>query len=318
MLVFGPVPSRRLGRSLGVNHIPPKHCPYACVYCQVGRTTHMGLDRQHFYDPDEIIDAVRRQIESLSLGDGIDYVTFVPDGEPTLDLGLGQAIRGVHALGCRVAVISNASLIWRQDAREDLLAADWVSLKFDAVREEIWRRIDRPHGRLSLDAIIEGAQCFSRAFDGQLVTETMLVRGLNDSTDIVSETAAHVASLQPDTAYLSVPTRPPCEPWVQPPDEAVLHRAFRLFSATVGRVEYLISYEGNTFQPTNDAERDLLAITAVHPMRRDAVDAYLQRAAADWSLIQRLLSAGALQELSYGSHTFYVRRFGRPAEGSAM
>ncbi|MCD6323970.1 MAG: radical SAM protein, partial [Desulfurococcales archaeon] len=187
-LVFGPVPSRRLGRSLGVNNIPPKTCTYSCVYCQLGNTLTMTVERRAFYRPEEIVEAVSKHAgKVLQLGGRIDYVTFVPDGEPTLDINLGEEIAGIKALGFRVAVITNSSLIWLDDVRDALLQADWVSLKVDAVDEHVWRRVDRPHKSLKLGSILEGIQEFSRSFKGFLATETMLVSRVNDDTNSICE-----------------------------------------------------------------------------------------------------------------------------------
>jgi wyosine [tRNA(Phe)-imidazoG37] synthetase (radical SAM superfamily) len=138
MIAFGPVPSRRLGRSLGINNIPPKICTYSCVYCQVGRTHKLQVERRPFYEPQEVLRDVRAKVEKArEAGEPIEYLTFVPDGEPTLDVHLGQEIELLRPLGLPIAVISNTSLIWRQDVREDLMGADWVSLKVDAVEEEL-------------------------------------------------------------------------------------------------------------------------------------------------------------------------------------
>ncbi|MDX2437439.1 MAG: radical SAM protein, partial [Acidobacteriota bacterium] len=174
-MTFGPVPSRRLGQSLGINNIPPKICSYACIYCQLGRTLTMQTERTNFYDPERILEEVRTRVEEVRVaGESVDYLCFVPDGEPTLDLRLGREIELVRELGIKIAVITNSSLIWRKDVREELALADWVSLKVDAVREDVWRRIDRPHGQLRLSQILDGALALSGSFTGQLVTETML------------------------------------------------------------------------------------------------------------------------------------------------
>jgi wyosine [tRNA(Phe)-imidazoG37] synthetase (radical SAM superfamily) len=181
MIAFGPVPSRRLGRSLGINNIPPKICTYACVYCQLGRTIKMRVERAAFYEPEEILRDVRGKVEKARrAGEAIDYLTFVPDGEPTLDLNLGRAIDLLKPLGIKIAVITNSSLMWHEDSREALMQADWVSLKVDAVREDIWRRVDRPHGTLQLASIQDGILGFAKTYTGHLVTETMLVEGIND------------------------------------------------------------------------------------------------------------------------------------------
>ncbi len=319
--VFGPVPSRRLGHSLGVNNIaagateaagteePPKICTYACVYCQLGRTLHMQITRQAFYAPADLVAAVREKITTLRReNDPIDYITIVPDGEPTLDINLGRTLAALKPLGLPLAVITNASLIWQPEVRAALAKADWVSLKIDAVMASIWRRVDRPHGKLQLAQILEGAQTFARDFQGHVATETMLVAGANDADATLKATAAFIGELQPHIAYISVPTRPPAESWVHPPDEATLNRAYQIFASHVPRVEYLIGYEGNAFAASGNAVEDLLSITAVHPMRKDAVSKLLVRDNADWSVVENLLAQASLVESTYETQTFYTRK----------
>jgi wyosine [tRNA(Phe)-imidazoG37] synthetase (radical SAM superfamily) len=312
-LTFGPVPSRRLGRSLGINNIPPKVCPYACGYCQLGRTIKMQIERQAFYAPEEILKAVREKVNrAKAAGETVDYLTFVPDGEPTLDLNLGREIELLRPLGLPIAVITNAALIWDERVRAALGQADWVSLKVDAVHEDVWRQLDRPHGTLPLAAILDGTLKFAAGFKGQLVTETMLVEGINDSPALIEETADFVARLQPDTAYLAIPTRPPAEKWVQAPGEEVITRAYQILRERVDRVEYLIGYEGNAFAFTGDVEADLLSITAVHPMREEAVGEFLVRANVEWSMVRHLIEQGQLVETKYDGQKFYVRRLHAP------
>ena len=176
--LFGPVPSRRLGRSLGINNIPAKHCSYACVYCQVGRTTHPLSTRRAFYAPQQVVQAVSDRLTQLrQQGERVDYLTFVPDGEPTLDVHLGEAIELLRPLGVPVAVMTNGSLLGQEEVRRELALADWVSVKVDSVDEAVWRRIDRPHPSLRLDEILQGIRVFAKSFAGVLDTETMLVRG---------------------------------------------------------------------------------------------------------------------------------------------
>ena len=309
-IAFGPVPSRRLGRSLGINNVPPKVCSYSCVYCQLGRTLKMSAERQEFYQPQEILEAVKAKIRKAQDSDErIDYLSFVPDGEPTLDVNLGREIELLRRLAIRIAVITNASLISRGDVRDDLMMADWVSLKVDSTADDVWHRIDRPLGSLTLDTVLQGVHEFARAYDGQLVTETMLVRGLNDGPEQVEETAKFVSRLHPSVAYLSIATRPPAEGWVEPPSEEALTRAYQIMSQRLDSVQYLIGYEGDAFAATGRAEEDLLSITAVHPMRRDAVRTLLSRTGADWSVVEELVEKGLLVETEYAGATFYVRRF---------
>jgi wyosine [tRNA(Phe)-imidazoG37] synthetase (radical SAM superfamily) len=313
---YGPVPSRRLGRSLGINNIPAKECSYSCVYCQVGRTTQLETDRHFFYDPEEIFRDVRlRTAKAERTGERIDYLTFVPDGEPTLDANLGKAIALLKPLNIPIGVITNSSLIWREDVRAELETADWVSLKIDAVTEAIWRRINRPHPALRLASILDGMLKFAKSFTGKLVTETLLVSGLNDGDGCARATAGFLAGLQPAVVYLGIPTRPPAEKRVRRPDEAALNRTYQIFAQQIRHVEYLIGYEGDAFAYTGDIEKDLLSVTAVHPMRREAVETLLSRAGETWAVVERLVAQGDLRETSYDGHSFYLRRFNFMQDG---
>lgn len=307
--VFGPVPSRRLGRSLGINNIPPKVCSYSCVYCQLGRTVSLRAKRQAFYPPDLVVEAVRDRVDELRENkETVNYLTFVPDGEPTLDSGLGREIEMLRPLKVPIAVISNGSFVWDESARRDLAQADWVSLKIDSTRARIWRKIDRPHGSLTLTRILEGMRAFADAFRGRLVTETMLVKGVNDGAGDLEEVARFLTELKPAASYLAVPTRPPAEACAAPPDEESLHRAYHVFRQSVKQVELLIGYEGNAYSFTGETERDLLSITAVHPMREDAVEALLRNEGDGWATVERMLKSGKLVKLAYQGNDFYMRR----------
>ena len=167
----------------------------------------MSIERQSFYRPETLSDRVRSRVEEVRIaGEAIDYLCFVPDGEPTLDRNMGHEIELLRPLGIDIGVITNASLISREDVRDDLMGADWVSLKVDAVSEAVWRQIDRPHGKLELAPILDGILSFSGSFRGRLVTETMMVEGLNDGEAVLGDLARFLEQVQPEIAYLSVPT----------------------------------------------------------------------------------------------------------------
>jgi wyosine [tRNA(Phe)-imidazoG37] synthetase (radical SAM superfamily) len=313
-VVFGPVPSRRLGRSLGICSIPPKVCSHACVYCQAGPTLELTVERRRFLAPERIRDEVAKRLELLAAkGQSLpDFVSFVPDGEPTLDRDLGRAIELLRPLGIQIAVISNASLLWSDEVRADLSAADWVSLKLDSVNERTWRRIDRPHRSLGLPAVLEGMLRFREAFSGKLVTATMLGAGTNDDARGLAQLAEFVARLRPATAYLSVPTRPPARRGITAPAAAGVLYAYQLFVQSWPEVELLTGYEGSGFGGSGDAEEDLLGITAVHPMRSQAVEEQLARSGADRSLVERLVEENLLVRAEHGGQIYYLRRFSRP------
>jgi wyosine [tRNA(Phe)-imidazoG37] synthetase (radical SAM superfamily) len=309
-ITFGPVPSRRLGRSLGINNIPPKICSYACVYCQLGRTIKMQVDRQIFYQPLTILQAVQNKVTNiLEQDENIDYLAFVPDGEPTLDINLGQIIASLKSLEIPVAVISNGSLIADPEVRNDLCKADWVSIKVDAVTEDLWRVIDRPHRKLNLYQIQESMLAFRKDFRGTFATETMLIKGVNDSESAVREIGRFLARLHPDIAYLAIPTRPPADKNIQSAIPKSINFAYQIISGSVNRVELLTGYEGNAFSFSGNVRSDILNITAVHPMRQDAVCEILNKAGSSWHLIENMLQNGEIIQSEFDGSIYFLKNF---------
>lgn len=307
--IFGPVPSRRLGRSIGINNIPPKTCSYACVYCQLGRAIEMRSARSSYYSPEEITAAVGEKLDELPSGEKVDYLTFVPDGEPTIDKELGKSIAALKKFGIPMALISNSSLLADPQVREDLQGLDWISLKIDTVNEETWRKIDRPHKEIDFKKMLQGIRVFSETFGGKLTTESMFVKGLNATENEIDGIAEFLDKLEPNVSYAAIPTRPPAEGWVEPGPEKLVAYAYRRFAECVPRVELLIGYEGNAFSHSGDAYKDILGITAVHPMREDAVLKLLERDGAEWGLVEQLLEEGQLLKTKFGGHTYFLRKF---------
>jgi len=310
MRAFGPIPSRRLGHSLGVNNIPPKFCTYSCVYCQIGRTEQLHCERQAFYRADDLAREVKEKVNEVKKREAtIDYLSFVPDGEPTLDINLGKNIELLRPLDIKIAVITNGSLLNLKDVRKDLKKADLISLKVDAVTRETWLRTNRPHNSLDLKAILDGILEFKAIFKGKIVTETMLLKGMNDSHDEIKKIADFLTLLKPLRSYISIPTRPTAVKGILPASDQVLNMAYQVFKEHLPDVEYLIGYEGNEFGFSGNIEEDLLAITSVHPMREEAVRAYLKKSGSDWNIIANLIKRGSLIELKYQGKNFYLRKF---------
>jgi wyosine [tRNA(Phe)-imidazoG37] synthetase (radical SAM superfamily) len=312
MITFGPIPSRRLGRSLGINNIPPKVCSYSCIYCQVGATDLMSISRKEFFSPEEIINEVAEKVNHLQqAGEKIDYLTFVPEGEPTLDINLGRTIRGLKSFGIKIAVITNSSLLWDEEVQKDLLNADWVSVKIDSVDEELWHKIDRPNGKLQLKKIISGIKTFASSFKGTLVTETMIVKGINDSIEKIKRTAETIFEIAPDKSYILVPTRPPAEKNIEPPDEENLNMIYQIYHSLLQNVELLTYSEGTNFSFSSDAEKELLSILAVHPMKKEAVEEFLARANTPWNIVDELIKNNLLKKVTYSNNIFFIKNIAR-------
>ncbi len=277
----------------------------------------MTVERQAFFEPEDILKEVKRKLgRAAQRNEETDYLTLVPDGEPTLDINLGKTIRLLRQTNIPVAVLTNASLVWRGDVKKDLMDADLVCLKADAVSKDLWTTINRPHKDLKLDVVLEGMTQFARQFKGTIISETMLIDGLSygDELEKIADFLKKLETL--DKAYISIPTRPPTEKWVKPAKKKTVSDAFRIFSKRLGvkRVERVTGYEGDSFTFLGKVEEDLLSITAVHPMRKEAVVEFLRKANADWHVIERLLEENRLTELEYKGKKYYQRRGGNRVE----
>jgi wyosine [tRNA(Phe)-imidazoG37] synthetase (radical SAM superfamily) len=305
-LVFGPVPSRRLGMSLGVNNVYDKYCSYACVYCSVGHTTRMIIDRREFYPPEKILEDVLWGVSVHK----VDVVTFVPNGEPTLDSNLGVEARMIKEhVEKPLAIITNSSLIYRDDVREDLQLFDIVSLKVDSVIEEVWKRINRPHPRLRLDDILEGVRVFSKQYNGRLITETMLVEGLNDNERVAKANAEYLKTVKIHKAYITTPVRPPAEPWVKPPTEEKLLIVYNTYARILGadKVELLAEPEKPFFGFTNDLVDEVARTIYVHPLPIS----YIYKLASERGLdgekvVEELVGKGYAKVVEYLGKEFLV------------
>jgi len=230
--IYGPVPSRRLGRSLGVDIVPPKTCSFNCIYCQAGLTTHLSSTPARYYDVAEVVSAV---LEHLADSPRPDYVSFSGMGEPTLNLNLGPIARRLKAeTGLPVAVLTNSSLVYREEVAENLLAADTILPSLDAGSPEVFRRLNRPHPDLVFETVITGLQRFAKVYPGRVLLEVMLVRGINDDSREIGRIIKIAKSINPDTVQLNTVVRPPLESWAAPLElESLLSIKERFLAAGV-------------------------------------------------------------------------------------
>lgn len=310
MISFGPVPSRRLGKSLGINNISSgKVCSYSCVYCQVGITHKLSNQRQLFYDPEVIYSEVEKHLAKLSVADQPDYLTFVANGEPALDINLGRSIEKLKMLNIPIAVITNASLLNDPLVRADLFQADWVSVKIDTGSEAIWKKINKPTDKIDFESYVKGLITFSKEFNGKLVSETMMVKGVNDKSGDVLQTAALVSSVHPSIAYISIPTRSPAVKSVLPPDEKDINLAYQLFSENQLNAELIIGFEGTDTGFTGNAIEDILNICSVHPIRQDTMNELLKKDQVNPGILTKLLDDNYIKRTEYKSNVFYIRKF---------
>jgi wyosine [tRNA(Phe)-imidazoG37] synthetase (radical SAM superfamily) len=305
--VYGPIPSRRLGRSLGVDPIPLKSCNWNCVYCQLGRTSPLINERREWVPRADVVAEVLAAV-SAHPPDSIDHISFVGSGEPTLHSGLGWMVRAVREqTAIPVAVITNGALLGRADVRADLLAADVVLPTLSAGDERLFRQIHRPHPDLSLAAMLDGMVLFRAAYAGKIWVEVMLIAGVNDGEDALRSLAVAMARVRPDQVHLILTDRPPTEPWVAPPDAEGLMRA----EAILGAVAHVVPPSAGTFDLSGHPSLDeaVLAILQRHPMSEaQLADALAQLPSAGPE--EALYNAELPARLVAGGHTRLITRHG--------
>jgi wyosine [tRNA(Phe)-imidazoG37] synthetase (radical SAM superfamily) len=225
-LVYGPVPSRRLGRSLGIDLVPLKTCTYDCIYCQLGRTTRQTVRRQRRVDPSDVVAQVRARLESEP-----DVIALAGSGEPTLHTGIGDVIAGIKRLTeVPVAVITNGSLLGRPAVRRGLAAADIVLPSLDAPDDGLFQLVNRPHGALRLDDVVGGMIAFRNGYRGQVWLEVMLLAGVTGIPAEVERLAEVAARIAPDRIQLNTAVRPPAESFVAPVADGSLREFAGLFT----------------------------------------------------------------------------------------
>jgi wyosine [tRNA(Phe)-imidazoG37] synthetase (radical SAM superfamily) len=313
-MVYGPVPSRRLGRSLGVNAIPFKTCDYSCVYCQLGRTTHMTTQRKDFFPPEALLNELKRVIDVERSHREIDFVTFVGEGEPTLCKSLGWLIRKTKEIAAiPIAVDTNGSLLYREDVRNDLSQADVVMPSLDAGTAETFRKINRPHRGLDFWVVVDGMERFRQEYDGELWMEVMLVKGLNDAEEELNAIKRRLEPIEPDRTYINVPIRPPAEPWAIPPD----NEAIGLAHAILGDVSVVDEGETGDFSTLGftNPEDAILAIIRRHPMREEQVIETIKKFTLEEEEIhnhlKRLEESGKITKVNYRDNVFWLTAGGK-------
>jgi wyosine [tRNA(Phe)-imidazoG37] synthetase (radical SAM superfamily) len=299
--VFGPVPSRRLGQSLGVDPLPLKVCNWNCVYCQLGRTVPLSNERREYFPREDILQEVKEALASHEPG-AIDWVTLVGSGETTLYAGIGWLVRRIKALTrIPVAVITNGSLLYLPEVRRGLHDTDAVLSSLDAGNARLYRQINRPWPELTFELLLQGMIEFRREYPGQLWIEVMLMKGVNDSEAALLEIAGALDRIQPDQVHISLPSRPPAEPNVELPDEG----GVRLAQAILGNRARTVHSSGGSFDLSgyDNVSDAVLAIVGRHPMAEQDLRNALER----WSPGQ---VEEALRRLSAGGEAQVVERFG--------
>lgn len=267
--IYGPIPSRRLGVSLGISPIPKKTCNYSCIYCQLGRTNHMTNSRKMFYKAEDILSEFK---EFLKTGIYFDVVSIVGEGEPTLYLGLGELIKQLKILTDKpVAVITNGALLYDPILRKELSLADLVLPTVNAYDQETFKKINRPFGRLDFLTVHQGLIEFSKEYSGSLWLEIMFCKGYNDSDESIKEYKNLLKNIRYDKLYLNTPVRPPAEAYV----EMVSLERMDYIAKELNGLSIALLSDGSFFSDIFDDVEAIKNIIQRHPMNQYEIHSFL-------------------------------------------
>ncbi|MFW6284950.1 MAG: radical SAM protein [Bacillota bacterium] len=301
--IYGPIHSRRLGRSLGISPIPRLTCNMSCIYCQLGRITHMQKETEDFYPVSAIIDEFKA---TLNQGVAFDAVSIVGDGEPTLYQSLGILIDQLKSLTDKpVVLITNGALLSRKAVRDMVRRADIIMPSLDATDEAQFKAINRPHPSLHFKSMLEGLKALSETFTGEIHMEIMLIKGFNDDEKSLKRFKALLETIRHEKLYLNVPIRPPAETYVEPPDESTLKKA----EALLGGIALNTLYKGGYASGKKDAYEALISIIARHPLNQFEVSSFLEsRDEAEKPILERLEADRSIETVVYKGITTYRLR----------
>jgi wyosine [tRNA(Phe)-imidazoG37] synthetase (radical SAM superfamily) len=299
--LFGPVPSRRLGHSLGVDLVPPKTCTFDCLYCEVGRTTHLTLARR----PYRVAEIIRELADYLAEPPGpLDYITLAGSGEPTLNAGIGEIIAAIKNLTkTPVALLTNGSLFHLEEVRRQVADVDVILPSLDAGREETFKLINRPHPGLTLDLVAAGLAALRREFAGQIWLEIVLLKGMNDQPEELAAIKARLSELAPDKVQLNTAVRPTADQAARPLTGEEMAAAAESLG---GGAEVVAAAHLTTPERLAVADRDLIEMLARRPMTAtDLAQALGTPLRQILEHLGRLLKAGLVHRDVHQDQDFY-------------
>ncbi len=307
--VYGPVRSRRLGVSLGVDPVPTRTCSYDCIYCQAGRTLNRTLERSPFIEESVILEEVEAALEKAPK---VDAVTLAGWGEPTLNSRIGAILSGIRKITkARLVVITNGSLLWMNEVRNDLEAADIVIPSLDAPNEEVFKRINRPAAKLGFDKVVGGIAEFSASFHGETWLEIMLIAGVNDDTSHITDFSRLVSHIRPTKTHLNTVTRPPAEQCVAAVSKK---RLVEIASRLPGEVEVIAEHHGSAtqqeFRSSSNMETDTTSRIMETLRRRPCTEDELVLSTGLSQekvshLLEEMIKKGLVKKQRLGNNTFF-------------
>lgn len=304
--LYGPVPSRRLGRSLGIDLVPFKTCTYDCIYCQLGRTTHRTMDRRAYFPVHEILTELA---EVLNAGETPDYIGIAGSGEPTLNSEIGVLIKELkRRTAIPVAVLTNGALLWMPAVRTALMPADLVVPSLDAGDPRLFQRINRPCGGITYDRMINGLIQFTHQFQGRVWLEILLLAGLTDTPAVVARIAEVVSRMRPARVQLNTVCRPPAENCARSLSIDQMQALKGFFAGPVDIIGETAVEQSPRAAFYTAGEREILAMLGRRPCTVEDVAAGLRMHVNEaLKKLEGLVAAGRAHVLTENKKTFYAR-----------
>lgn len=301
--LFGPVPSRRLGRSLGVDLMPHKTCSLDCIYCECGKTTHLTLTQKEYVPVDRLLE----ELSSFLKNDpALDYITFSGSGEPTLHSGIAEIIRFIkdEFPKYKIALLTNGTLFYRKESRVQVAEADLIIVSVDAASEKVFKRMNRPHPRLDFSAVLEGLVALRKEYPGQLWVEVFLVPGVNDRDEDIQALREIIDRIGPDKVQLNTLDRPGTEKWVTPLDGAGMTRV----AACIHKSELIppVNEQDRPERVVDDIARRVLAAIRRRPCTLTDISTIIGCSESDVRRhLAPLLSQKIVEKIEMRRGTFY-------------
>jgi wyosine [tRNA(Phe)-imidazoG37] synthetase (radical SAM superfamily) len=301
--IFGPVPSRRLGRSLGIDLIPFKTCTFDCIYCDLGRTTRTTLSRQSYVSPNKILGELELYLSVLEKKP--DYITLSGSGEPTLNSSIREIIRRIKQItSTPVAVLTNSSLLSLDEVRRNLSEADVVLPSLDAITPALFEYMNRPHAFLSIEGIISGLIQFRKQYRGQIWLEILFCRGVNDGKEEIEKLKEVIERIEPDRIQLNTPVRPPAEDFVFPLTLAQLEEIRERLGE---KAEIISEFTAPLGEELNSVkETEILNLIKRRPCTTEDISKALGLRVNELvKHLDRLTKVGAIRYRMYEHHCYY-------------
>jgi wyosine [tRNA(Phe)-imidazoG37] synthetase (radical SAM superfamily) len=304
--LFGPVPSRRLGLSLGIDVLSPKTCTFDCIYCEIGKTTQKIRRRADYVPKGEVLRELHEYLSSHP-SPIPEYITFSGSGEPTLHRRLGEMISEIKEMtSIPVAVITNSSLLYLPEVRDDVMEADIILPSLDAVSNKVFRKLNRPEPTLKVDLIISGLHLLRQEYRGQIWLEILLIKGFNDTDEELKKLAITARNLKPDIVHIHTADRPSPVNNIEPAAIATL----RKLADAIGPIAQVVSdipSRISNIQTPDDISLKILDIIKKRPGRIKDIGAVIgSNPEIIASHLENLIQSNRVRKLLHQDEVYYI------------